>query len=208
MSGIIWFRWKKCLLSSHCKWRDSIMIIRAPCCSEDEIYAETLSAFVMTLPVEAMHCHCWLVLLSDVDMLLVLFYPHCNGNLDCAVETWPHSHIIIQKQRILLYIVGRRPTHWRSAFQNAADEFEDCVNIQQSDYHSWFFSCLDKPLWWMQCTTGKKTDLSDATFTKVGCLVVKKATTVTVLPYVCMTCNVRRVTDKQTDHCLFTSCLI
>jgi len=48
---------KKCLLS-HCKGRDSITINRAPCCSEDGIYAETMCTFVMTLPVEAMRCHC------------------------------------------------------------------------------------------------------------------------------------------------------
>jgi hypothetical protein len=136
-------------------------------------------------------------------MLLVLFYPHCNGNLDCAVETWPHFHIIIQKQRILLCVVGRRPTHWRSAFQNAADEFEDCVNILQSDYHSWFFSRLDKLLWWMQCTTGKKTGLSDATFTKVGCLVVKKAYHSKCFA-ICLhdlSCQEsERQTDRQTDR--------
>jgi hypothetical protein len=134
--------------------------------------------------------------IATADLCSCLMLICCNGNLDCAVETWPHSHIIIQKQRILLYIVGRRPTHWRSAFQNAADEFKDRVNILQSDYNSWFFSWLDKPLWWMQCKTGTKICQMPHS-PKWAVLLWSKLITVTVLLYVCLTCHVRIRTDRQ-----------
>jgi hypothetical protein len=91
----------------------------------------------------------------------------CSVNL----ATLPLSSF--KRQRILLYIVGRRPTHWRSVFPKCCWWFWSHGNTQQTIMvgcaHGWKNLCGGCSAWQVQ------REMSDATSTEVGCLVVRKA---------------------------------
>lgn len=105
-----------------------------------------------------------------------------------------------KRQRILLYIVGRRPKHWRSVFPKCCWwVWSSCKHT--AEWLSWLaFSWLHKPLWWMQCLTSTKRDLSQATSTEVGCLVRKAYHSNCFV--VCLHDLSHQHSDRQTDRTL------